>query len=242
MTHQPLPGNVDIRNELQILFFEAGTTLVRLGERSAGLYYVIDGTLEVLVKADADQNSFGRTFAEFSGQNIDAMKREQQRAVMDSEFQQRRMFMVQAGGLAGYLSALTGHPSFVYPNVLLTFARRLMTKLPPLVWYTDLTLEWFNISAGKMLYRQDDPKSDAIYIVLNGRLRSTQERHDESRGSDSSLIAEYGQGESVGELEVLTGIPRTCHVHAIRDTELAKMPKTLFSMSCNSVYIVSRMS
>jgi lysophospholipid hydrolase len=43
------------------------------------------------------------------------------------------------------------------------------------------------------------------------------------------MVSEYGQGESVGELEVLTNSPRSATVHAIRDTELARMPKTLFN-------------
>jgi lysophospholipid hydrolase len=42
-------------------------------------------------------------------------------------------------------------------------------------------------------------------------------------------MGEYSQGESVGELEVLTSTPRLTTVHAIRDTELAQMPKTLFN-------------
>jgi lysophospholipid hydrolase len=112
-----------------------------------------------------------------------------------------------------------------YPDVLLNFAKRLIARLPPLVWHIDFALDWVQIHAGKMLYRQGDPKSDAIYIVLNGRLRSTRER----RSGEFDFTGEYGQGESVGELEVLTNTPRTSLVYAIRDTELARMPKTLFS-------------
>ena len=41
--------------------------------------------------------------------------------------------------------------------------------------------------------------------------------------------AEYGQGESVGELEVLTETARSGTLHAIRDTELVKFPRTLFN-------------
>jgi lysophospholipid hydrolase len=38
------------------------------------------------------------------------------------------------------------------------------------------------------------------------------------------MCDEYGRGESVGELELLTGSRRVMSVHAIRDTELAKLP------------------
>ena len=40
---------------------------------------------------------------------------------------------------------------------------------------------------------------------------------------------EFGQGESVGELEVLTESSRPATLHAIRDTEVARFPKTLFN-------------
>jgi lysophospholipid hydrolase len=43
------------------------------------------------------------------------------------------------------------------------------------------------------------------------------------------ILGEYGKGDSVGELEVLTDTARPATVHAIRDTEIAVMPKTLFN-------------
>lgn len=66
--------------------------------------------------------------------------------------------------------------------------------------------------------------SDAIYIVLNGRLRSIVEDKKGIR-----VTGEYGQGESVGELEVMTESTRGATLHAIRDTEVARFPKTLFN-------------
>jgi lysophospholipid hydrolase len=41
--------------------------------------------------------------------------------------------------------------------------------------------------------------------------------------------SEFGQGESVGEMEVLTNSKRASTIHAIRDTEVAIMPSTLFN-------------
>ena len=45
---------------------------------------------------------------------------------------------------------------------------------------------------------------------------------------------EHGQGESVGELESITGATRPSTVHAIRDSELARMPMTLFQRNRGS--------
>lgn len=44
----------------------------------------------------------------------------------------------------------------------------------------------------------------------------------------SYSTGEYVQGDSVGEYEVLTGSGYSSTVHAVRDTELAKIPKHLF--------------
>ena len=80
------------------------------------------------------------------------------------------------------------------------------------------------VNAGQILYHQKD-ESDAIYIVLNGRLRAIQE----STEGLMKVIGEYGQGDSVGELEVLTESTRPGTLVAIRDTEVAKFPKMLFN-------------
>lgn len=44
-----------------------------------------------------------------------------------------------------------------------------------------------------------------------------------------TIQGEYGQGESVGELDCITASPRPSTLHAIRDSELARMPMTLFN-------------
>jgi len=56
-------------------------------------------------------------------------------------------------------------------------------------------------------------------------LRSITDR----QGGGVDVQAEYGQGDSVGELDCITASPRPSTLHAIRDTELARMPMTLFN-------------
>ncbi|KAJ3090881.1 phosphatidylcholine and lysophosphatidylcholine phospholipase [Quaeritorhiza haematococci] len=246
----------------------------------------------------------------------------------------RRLFLIKPGGLAGYLAALTSHPSFVTiraktpstlaflpkpalekylersPSILLTLAKRLINQLSSLVLHIDVALEWGQINAGQVLCRQGEA-ADCIYIVLNGRLRSIMEygpgtgadadtgvvgagaqngkagdpaSKGEKSGTPGSLknvpingkdspkggkygsvgmgyprtggaggmgaekaaasgsfggnkkdgphfkiLGEHGRGESVGELEVLTNARRPGTVHAIRDTEVAILPRFLFN-------------
>lgn len=93
-----------------------------------------------------------------------------------------------------------------------------------LVLHIDSSLDWMQVNAGQVLWRPEDA-SDSFYIVINGRLRAIADK--ESGGI--SIQAEYGQGDTVGELDVITGSPRRNTVHAIRDTELIRMPRTLFN-------------
>jgi lysophospholipid hydrolase len=103
-----------------------------------------------------------------------------------------------------------------YPNVLLCLAKRLVQQLPPLVFHIDVALEWGQVNAGQVLCRQGEP-SHSIFIVLTGRLRSIKERAVavSNNNSDPSLeiLGEFGQSESVGELEVLTDAPRSSTIH-----------------------------
>ena len=46
------------------------------------------------------------------------------------------------------------------------------------------------------------------------------------------MCDEFGRGESVGELELLTEARRVMSVHAVRDTELAKLPVCASHLWC----------
>lgn len=166
----------------------------------------------------------------------------------NEEKEKKPLFIIKPGGLAGYLDALTGFPSFVEiraktdtyvgyvskthldritdknPSVMLKLANQLVGHVSPLILHIDISLEWMQVNAGQIICREGEP-SDAIYMVLHGRLRTIHEKKE----GEIEILGEFGQGDSVGELEVLTGVPTSSTLHAIRDTELARMPKTLFN-------------
>lgn len=93
-----------------------------------------------------------------------------------------------------------------------------------LVLHIDASLDWMQVNAGQVLWRPNDA-SDSFYIVINGRLRAIKET---DKGA-TFIVGEYGQGDTVGELDVITSSRRSTTVHAIRDTELIRMPQTLFN-------------
>ncbi|KDE07905.1 hypothetical protein MVLG_01815 [Microbotryum lychnidis-dioicae p1A1 Lamole] len=292
-------SSTELENEVEVLFFPKGSTLVKEGEKNAGLYFVIEGFLDVSMPeptADATiknqektpttniptassptsssvhsrRSSYG---AKASGgptastplrRGSTPMGRPKPipratQAVVDtgdlppmneepSEKTSTPLFTVKPGGIAGYLSSLSGFPSYVditaktecyvgflpakaldrimdrKPIVLLTLAKRLISLLSPLILHIDSALDWQHVSAGQVIYRQGEP-ADSFYIVINGRLRSINEK----AGGGVEIESEYGQGESVGELDCITASTRPSTLHAIRDSELARMPMTLFN-------------
>jgi len=255
----------DVKDEMEIVFFPQGSLLVEKGERNPGIYYVIDGFLDVSVhidENDSDPNVLGTAprhdpahSPEVLRVPLDRSKSQSKRSFATTTGSRhgrrqvrKSLFLTKPGGLAGYVGTVASQRSFMdvtaktdvyvgflpkaavekvvdrYPVVLMTLAKRLTSLLPRLILHIDFALEWVQVNAGQSIYHQKED-SDAIYIVLNGRLRAIQEGDD----NRMKVIGEYGQGDSVGELEVLTESTRPGTLHAIRDTELAKFPKTLFN-------------
>ncbi|KAF8862570.1 patatin-domain-containing protein [Acephala macrosclerotiorum] len=260
----------ELRDDVEIVYFPKGSVLVEQGERNPGLYYVIDGFLDVSVPEDdkSDSSVLGATHRPSGGEKIleetlaplsrtrtgSSKASGSARGSTGADAKKRKpvgrktLALIKPGGIAGYIGTISSYRSFIdvmaktdvyvgflprsslerivekYPVVLLTMAKRLTSLLPRLILHIDFALEWVQVNAGQVIYHQGDD-SDAIYIVLNGRLRLV--KNNEEAGM--KVMGEYGQGESVGELEVMTESVRPATLHAIRDTELAKFPKTLFN-------------
>ncbi|CAK7264891.1 phosphatidylcholine and lysophosphatidylcholine phospholipase [Sporothrix epigloea] len=260
----------DMVDEAEIVFFPKGSVLVEQGERNPGLYYVIDGFLDVCMSTGSSSNDILRpavpdvhstspfplgadNFGSLSGKAPKQAALGQNKATKSGgkskpKSLRRSVALIKPGGLAGYIGTVSSYRSFIdvvaktdvyvgflprasierivdrYPIVLLTMAKRLTHILPRLILHIDFALEWLQVNAGQVIFHKNQ-ESEAIYIVLNGRLRLVDDR----KGGRVSVLAEYGQGESIGELEVLTESARSGTLHAIRDTELVKFPRTLFN-------------
>ncbi|KJZ78027.1 Lysophospholipase NTE1 [Hirsutella minnesotensis 3608] len=247
----------DMKDEVEIVFFPKGSVLVEQGERNPGLYYVIDGFLDIGTsssESSPDMLHFPAPGQSRAHPSTHGVGRSESGSYVNAKDTtkpagpRRSVALVKPGGLAGYISSISSYRSFIdvvaktdvyvgflpraclerivdrYPIMLLTMAKRLTSILPRLILHIDFALEWVQVNAGQVLFHDGD-ESDAIYIVLNGRLRLVEDKKE----GGMAVLAEYGQGESVGELEVLTETARTGTLHAIRDTELVKFPRTLFN-------------
>ncbi len=81
--------------------------------------------------------------------------------------------------------------------------------------------ELSELPGGSVLFHEGDPP-DAFYIVLSGSLGAYSGRDP---------VRRHGQitaGETVGELGLITGKPRSATVAALRDSELLRVPAAAF--------------
>jgi CRP-like cAMP-binding protein len=76
--------------------------------------------------------------------------------------------------------------------------------------------------AGHVLFSASDP-SDSLYILLTGRLHVF-----EGDGRLKNLIGEIRPGETVGEIGVLSGEPRSATVEAARDSLVGRLSRDAY--------------
>ena len=82
--------------------------------------------------------------------------------------------------------------------------------------------EAVQLPAQRWLFRSGDA-ADGLYFVVSGRLRVVVERDGVAR-----IARLLGPGATIGELAVLTGMPRSASVQAVRDSELLALGKERF--------------
>lgn len=85
--------------------------------------------------------------------------------------------------------------------------------------FVESRVEWRRLRAGEVLFSAGD-RSEDLYFVVGGRLRAL--------AADGSMLSEMTRGESIGEIALLTGEPRTATVHAVRDSELVHVSRQAF--------------
>ncbi|KAK2535505.1 hypothetical protein Q9233_003802 [Columba guinea] len=191
----------------------AGTVLSRQGDQDVNICFVVSGMLHVYQrKIDSEEDTC--LFVTHPGELVGQL------AVLTGE---PLIFTIKANRDCSFLSISKSHFYEIMreqPSVVLGVAHTVLKRMSPFVRQIDFALDWMEVEAGRAVYRQGD-KSDCTYIVLNGRLRSVIKMDNGKK----HLTGEYGRGDLIGVVEALTHQPRATTVHAVRDSELAKLPE-----------------
>lgn len=84
-------------------------------------------------------------------------------------------------------------------------------------------IEWFALPGGQILFEAGD-SSDGLYFVVSGSLGA----YAPGQFGHRRLVGRAMTGETVGEMALISGKPRTATVVALRDTELGRLPRAAF--------------
>lgn len=84
-------------------------------------------------------------------------------------------------------------------------------------------LVWLELKRGEVLCKEGEA-GDCLYLLLTGRLKALVE----AGTSSEREVGEISQGESVGEMSLITGETRNATILAVRDSTLVKLVKPDF--------------
>ncbi|XP_004714522.1 patatin-like phospholipase domain-containing protein 7 [Echinops telfairi] len=195
-----------------LLHVPAGTVVSRQGDQDVNILFVVSGLLHVYQrKIDSQEETC--LFLTHPGEMVGQL------AVLTGE---PLIFTIKANRDCCFLSIAKSHFYEIMrkqPTVVLGVAHTVVKRMSSFVRQIDFALDWMEVEAGRAIYRQGD-SSDCTYIVLSGRLRSVIRKGDGKK----RLVGEYGRGDLIGVVEMLTHQARATTVHAVRDSELAKLP------------------
>ncbi|XP_072243295.1 patatin-like phospholipase domain-containing protein 7 isoform X1 [Leuresthes tenuis] len=209
--HLQDPGLLEGRVTLRQV--KAGSVIAHQGDQDVSVVFVISGLLHVYQRM-MDREDESLLFVTHPGEMVGHL------AVLTGE---PLIFTVRAHRDCTLLSISKAHFYEIMreePRVVLNVAHTVVRRVSPFVRQIDFALDWMAVEAGRAVYRQGD-KSDSTFIVLSGRLRSVIAKDNGKK----ELAGEYGRGDLIGVVEALTHLNRATTVHAVRDSELAKLPE-----------------
>lgn len=229
---------------IQLLYFRQGTTIVEQNRKGKGLFYVISGKIAVTTGKKDSQTAAGQ-------QILDSEQRETVlytvcaggiAGYLSSLIGYKSFVNLKARTdcYVGFLpSQVLERLCDKYFMMYLRITETLTSLLSPRLLKLDHALEWIHLSASDTLFNQGDP-ANGIYVILSGRLRQLQKTVPNPKGDetvsrsldneDLEVLGELAQGESFGEVEVLTAMNRFSTILAVRDSELARIPRSLFEL------------
>ena len=223
-----------IAQQLEYRFYANGEIVLHKGEPGDGLYLVMRGRLQVI--------SHRQDGTVVCLRNVEVGESVGELALLTGERSTTTVYAVGEAELAWialyqfdllaqrYLGAMRQISQVMVQHLqqtqldLALHMGELFDQLDePALRALRAELELVVLHGGEVVIRQGEP-SDALYVVLNGLVRVVLEQGD---GRWSKLY-DLRRGQTVGEIGILTGKPRTATVYAVRDSLLARLSRTGF--------------
>lgn len=197
---------------ISITTHEEGEALIRSGEHYPGILVILKGSVEGV--------SAGKSLFKINEGGLVGV-------VASFTSQTAMVNIVASDGVAVTVATLSRKGTEILKrhnqNAILRIAEALIKSVSPFINTVDLILDWKHLNAGIELLKIGDP-ADYLYLVLHGRLRALDKGN------------EYAQGNVIGVSPVLFQSPTyTKTLVAIRDSELACLPRALFETLSQSI-------
>ena len=222
----------EIAREIKTFELAADEILVRQGEDAESMFLLIDGRLSVILERAGDERKIIADLP--SGSIVGEI------ALVAGGLRSATVAAAEASTM-GVLTAETFnrllelHPE-VASRVVSTVSRRLregqlalyLTRRfedldPAFIKELEASVEWLSLDAGQTLFERDDP-ADACYLLVSGRLRAMPD----AETGETPLYGDVVPGDIAGELSMVLGEPHTETMVAVRDSELARIPRPVF--------------
>lgn len=212
-----------------------GDPLFHQGEPADAVYLVLDGRLRVSqVAADGAELALGEMgpggivgelgllAAGRRTASVAALEAARLLCIGQAEL---RELLEASPAAAAALAELASRR--LHRSQLAAALRQLLGSLEPEVLADiEAAVAWVPLRGGEVLVRKGEADR-SLYILLSGRLQ-VRSADDAALNALPTPHSEVAPGESVGEIALLTGEPRTGEVRALRDSVLAKLSLEAF--------------
>lgn len=212
----------------------ANECLIRQGDIGDTLYIVLSGRLRVVDEKSKQDDKF-LTFKEpgdgvgeiallTSDRRTASVFAEVETTLLSLSRQDLDMISVQTPEASRAIqAALRRHVHQSRLNHVLILTGIFKGLSPAVLQDIQSELELMTVASGEVVMRNGDP-SDALYIIIGGRLRVVSE----ASGVEQAYVVDSRRGQTVGEIGLITGERRTATVFALRDSLLARLSQDSF--------------
>ena len=215
---------------LERLELPSGTPLLRRGDTAHALYVVVSGLLRAAARqedgTELTLSVFGRgemagEIAILTGGGVYSASVSVAEDAVLVKIPRETFEKIAANVPAAIHEMSEGIRRRILRDQLAVGLTRLFGHLDhSILQFLEARVEWVRLHAGETLFVEGDTERD-LYFVLGGRLRAV--------GHDGRVLSEMSRGESIGEIALLTGEPRTATVEAVRDSDLVRLSPEIFA-------------
>ncbi len=230
----PEPALRELAARLELIDLQAGETLIRQGDAGDCMYLIVSGRVQVV---NIDPAHEEKVLAELGpGQSIGEL------ALWTGDLRSSTVRTTSIARVAKLTREDLNYFAKNHPEAVEAIDRfvgirlrknRLSVALHVSKLFGDLgaatlrdleaELELVWIEGGTTLFRQGEA-GDALYLVVSGSLQVLLE----TAGEEPRAVGQFGHGETIGEMALLEGEPRNATVLALRDSQVARLPREGF--------------